>query len=74
MILSTQNWTKITNEFQKVINAQLVWNEKMDKDKWNALNSNFKKNGDYCKKIDHMQAFGIWSYIDDKLHLPRQFN
>jgi hypothetical protein len=38
------------------------------------LNSNFKKNGDYCKKIDHMQAFGIWSYIDDKLHLPRQFN
>jgi hypothetical protein len=53
MILSTQNWTKVIDEFLKVINAQLTWNGKMDKDKWNALNSNFKQIVDYCKGIGH---------------------
>jgi hypothetical protein len=61
MILFTQNWTKITYEFQKVINAQLTWNGKMDKDKWSALNSSFKKNVDYCKGIDHNASF--WDLI-----------
>jgi len=61
MILSTLNWTKITNEFQKVINAHLAWNGKMDKDKWNALNFNFKKIVDYCKGIGHNTSF--WDLI-----------
>ncbi len=61
MILSTQKWTKITDEFQKVINAQLTWNGKMDKDKWNALNFNFKKIANYYKGIDHNTSF--WDSI-----------
>jgi hypothetical protein len=48
-----QQWTKIANEIQNVINTQSPQNNKMCKDKWNDLNLNYKKIVDYRKGIKH---------------------
>jgi len=59
-----QQWIKIANEIQNVINTQSPQNNKMCKDKWNNLNLNYKKIVDYHKGIRHNIVFLDVSIID----------
>lgn len=74
MVLVVQRWTKIIDQLQNMINAQVPQNSKTCKDKWNGLHSNYKKIAYYHKGIDHNTSY--WELVVDecdKFHLPRQF-
>jgi hypothetical protein len=57
MIPTTQQWTKIAYDLQKMVNVQMMQNGKMCKDKWNRLNSYYKKILNYHKGTCHNNFF-----------------
>jgi hypothetical protein len=63
------------DKLQKIIHAKIPWNGKMCKDKWNGLNSYYKKLLNYHKGTSHHMLF--WEMIlkeCDRYHLSKQFN
>lgn len=72
MVLTTHKWDKMANDFTKL---KVLCNEKMCKDKWNGLNSNYKKFADYHVGTRHHIPF--WDLTiknNNRHHFPRQFN
>jgi hypothetical protein len=43
MVPTAQHWNMIVDKLQKIVHAKILQNGKMCKDKWNGLNSNYKK-------------------------------
>jgi hypothetical protein len=75
MVLDAQRWAKIVDDFQNTINEWVPQNVKTCKDKWNGINSNYKKIVDYHKGTGHNTYF--WELLIDErdnLHFPKQFN
>jgi hypothetical protein len=62
-------------KLQKIVYAKIPRNGKMCKNKWNGLNSCYKKLSNYHKGTSHHLLF--WETIlkeCDRYHLSRQFN
>jgi len=75
MLLSMHKWSKVVDELYKLTNSRTPRNIKMFKDKWNWLNSDFKKSFDYHKGIGHNISY--WELLIeecDKHYLQRHFN
>lgn len=58
MIPAMQCRYRITKELQKKHKISMPMNDTMCKDKWNVLNSNYKKIADYHKGIGNHTSFG----------------
>jgi hypothetical protein len=54
---TTQRWNKIVKDFQNLLCAKEIFFWKVSKDKWNGLNSNFKKLTNYHKGTKHNMSF-----------------
>lgn len=75
MVLDAQRRAKIVDDLQNMINPWVPQNVKTCKDKWNDINSNYKKIVDYHKGTGHNTYF--WELLIDEcdnLHFPKQFN
>ncbi len=57
MVPTAQQWNATIDEFQKFIHAKIPLNGKMCKDKWNGLNSDYKRLSNYHKGIGHHMSF-----------------
>jgi hypothetical protein len=64
LIVVVVQWNKICEELQKFIKNKLSKNKNMCKDKWNGINSNFKKLSNYHKGTRHHTSY--WKLIIDK--------
>jgi hypothetical protein len=63
------------DKLQKIVDAKILRNGTMCKDKWNGLNSYYKKLSNYHKGTNHHMLF--WEMIPkecDWYHLLKQFN
>jgi hypothetical protein len=75
MVPTAQRWNMIVDKFQKIIHAKIPRNVKMCKDKWNGLNSYYKKLSNYHKGTSHHTL--LWEMIleeHNQYYLRRQFN
>jgi len=66
-------WDKNYRRWQ---NWKFLTMEKMWKDKWNNLNSNYKKTSNYHMEINHAIHYGIWQLKDatTAIFQIKQFN
>jgi hypothetical protein len=75
MVLTAHKWNKIAKYFQARTRSKISRNGKMCKDKWNSINSDYKKNSNYHKGMGHNTSYWDPSLEDqDKFHLLKQFN
>jgi hypothetical protein len=61
--------------YKNITKLKVLCNGKMSKNKWNGLNSNYKKVADYHVKINHHTPF--WDFTiknNNHHHFPRPFN
>jgi hypothetical protein len=75
MLFSMHKWSKIVNELYKLTNSRTPRNTKMFNDKWNWLNSDFKKLFNYHKGIGRNISY--WQLLIeecDKHYLQHHFN
>jgi hypothetical protein len=75
MLRIAHKWDKIAKELQKLTTSRIAHIGKMCKNKWNGLNSDFKKISDYHTWTCHHTS--LWELTMEecnKHHLPRQFN
>jgi hypothetical protein len=52
-----KKWDKITDQLQKITKLKVPHNGKTYKDKWNGLNSDYKKVSNYLIRIGHHITF-----------------
>jgi len=50
-------WNKISKELQKMIKNKMPRNGKTCKDKWNGINSDFKKHSNFHKGTKHHTSY-----------------
>jgi hypothetical protein len=60
-------WNKIAKEFLKLIHNRILRNEKICKDKWNRINSNYKNFFYYHKGNKHHASF--WELIANEFNM-----
>jgi hypothetical protein len=75
MIPTIMWWNKIAKELLKLIHNKIIRNEKMCKDKWNRINSNYK-NFFYYDKSNRRHA-SFWELTANELNrygLSQSFN
>jgi hypothetical protein len=64
MVHTSQKWDKMADDLQKITKLKVPYNGKMCKDKWNGLNSNYKKVVDYHVGTSHHIPF--WDLTIEK--------
>ncbi len=75
MVFIAQQWNKIAEELQKMVQSKVPRNNKMCKDKWNQLNFNYKKLSNYHQGIGHHTSFQeLFKQECDQCHLPWAFS
>ncbi len=75
MVFIAQQWNKIVEELQKMVQSKVPRNNKLWEDKWNGLNFNYKKLSNYHQGIGHHTSFQELSKQEcDQHHLPWALN
>ncbi len=65
----------MANDLQNITKLKVLCNGKMCKDKWNGLNSNYKKIVDYhAGTSHHIPLWDLKIKNNNRHHFPRQFN
>jgi len=57
MVFIAQQWIKIMEEVQNMVQSRVLRNEKMCKKKWNGWDSHYKKLSNYHKGTSHHTSF-----------------